>query len=212
MERDRAGLIAIDLLEDGVELVHVLLLVREHSLSHQVLVVTRALDRILAEDAGQDIQYGQLRETNIGQEHEHPDRRYQTQRLRSILPTDAASDGLEEGEHTSREGLPIKHHGVLCFQVRGKKVQAIPIRSLGKYYAEQIDDHDHQNERPNQRSRCGHDLIHQHAQCSQEPHDTNHADDLEQAGDADDAQGSELVGARRSPVAARLRHDHDVHA
>mmetsp|Transcript_126414 Transcript_126414/g.328233 ORF Transcript_126414/g.328233 Transcript_126414/m.328233 type:complete len:200 (-) Transcript_126414:132-731(-) len=195
MDCDRTGPIDVDLREDRCNLLYVHLLLRQDGLRDEVLIVLRAVDGVLAEDARQHVQDGHLSETDVGDEEGHPHLAHVGQGQDNLRPTHAARDGDEQREHAAGDSRPVMperrrelNHvrGLLLF--RALEIQ----HALREQDGKQVDNHHQQQKCPNQGTRCRYNLMNQRAQGSDKTDDPRHPNTSDDASRAQDAHDAEL--------------------
>mmetsp|Transcript_113016 Transcript_113016/g.314532 ORF Transcript_113016/g.314532 Transcript_113016/m.314532 type:complete len:260 (+) Transcript_113016:798-1577(+) len=187
-----------------------MLLVRDNCLHDHVLVPLGAFYRALAENPGHHIQHCEVSKRNEHVEDRFDQPMQSVQWVYRILPSDAPRDTLEQCRHGPPQSAPIPANDVirrgdsraacgLLGQLTTSFIDQVLARHLGKENAKDVYEDTNQEHRPHQRLESGHDGVHKSAQCLDEAHQPRDARDPDQAGDAHNAEDSD-VGHVRAPL------------
>mmetsp|Transcript_22110 Transcript_22110/g.63331 ORF Transcript_22110/g.63331 Transcript_22110/m.63331 type:complete len:233 (-) Transcript_22110:1160-1858(-) len=133
---DSAGTVCVKLFEDLGDLIHVHLLVGQHVLGNELLVIRSAVNSVLAENACKNVQDRELSEGDVCHEQHHRERVYCCEWLQSLVPADAVGDRFEQGEHAQGHRGPIQHER----PVRLRAVHTMHVHSLREDDGEYVDD------------------------------------------------------------------------
>mmetsp|Transcript_96468 Transcript_96468/g.278433 ORF Transcript_96468/g.278433 Transcript_96468/m.278433 type:complete len:215 (-) Transcript_96468:760-1404(-) len=202
-------MVDVELLKQLFQVIDVHLLVCEQTLRNHFLALRCAVDRVLAEDAGEDVENGELHDRNVQAKDHNGIHADLEQRNERVVPVDAAGDRQQQREHGLRQCCPP------CEKIRRHLTASGDVKhdGLQKQDGEDVSDKKQKHHRPEEWLERRHELMHHRAQRAHEPDHPNHAHDAEEARDACDPEDAERVDTGvRVLLAYAGGADHDARA
>mmetsp|Transcript_112621 Transcript_112621/g.318599 ORF Transcript_112621/g.318599 Transcript_112621/m.318599 type:complete len:498 (+) Transcript_112621:241-1734(+) len=195
LQGQHARLVLVGLVEERLDVLHVLPVALNLALHNIVSVPPRDLGRTIDESANYNVEHAKYDEEHVEHEGGTVDPVQAKQRHAKLHPVHSAANGREERQQRVQQGAKLRYQRVRLRVARGGILLEVLRYAVHEEDGEEVHDEEQQREHPEQGRERVQDRVDHQAERLEEAHDP---DDAQDACEAQDPQrpGKRYVGKR----------------